>query len=49
MSLIKCPECGSKNVLKISTINRATSVAMVGVASSKIGKQYECKNCKHKW
>lgn len=45
----KCPNCGSTNTQRISTANRATSVAMVGLASSKIGKQYECKNCKHKW
>ncbi len=46
---IKCPNCGSTNVSKISTLNRSVSVAAVGLASSKIGKQYECKNCKHKW
>lgn len=46
---IKCPICGSTNVAKISTLNRSVSVATVGLASSKIGKQYECKNCKHKW
>lgn len=46
---LKCPVCGSTNVAKISTLNRSVSVATVGLASSKIGKQYECKNCKHKW
>lgn len=46
---LKCPICGSANVSKISTLNRGVSVATVGFASSKIGKQYECKNCKHKW
>ena len=45
----KCPMCGSSNTERIGTLNRATSVAMVGLASSKIGKQYQCKNCKHKW
>ena len=44
-----CPMCGSKNTMKISTVNRAASVAMVGVASSKIGKQYQCKACGYKW
>ena len=44
-----CPMCGSKKVKKIGTINRAASVATVGLASSKIGKQYECDDCKHKW
>lgn len=45
----KCPVCGSANVSKISTLNRSASIATVGLASSKIGKQYECKACKHKW
>lgn len=44
-----CPMCGSKKVKKIGTMNRAASVATVGLASSKIGKQYECDDCKHKW
>lgn len=45
----KCPNCGSVNTQIISTLNRAVSIGAVGLASSKIGKQYECKNCKHKW
>lgn len=45
----KCPLCGSKNLVKISTADRVVSVGMVGVASGKIGKQYKCKNCKHMW
>ena len=45
----RCPQCNSTNIEKISTTNRAISVAMVGVASGKIGKQYKCKNCKHMW
>lgn len=44
-----CPACGSRNTNRISTINRTASVATFGLASSKIGKQYECKACKHKW
>lgn len=44
-----CPMCGSKKVKRISNMNRATSVATMGLASSKIGKQYECDDCKHKW
>lgn len=46
---IKCPVCGSTRVNKISTANRLTSVFAFGLASSKIGKQYECKSCRHKW
>lgn len=46
---LKCPACGSSRIKKISTMSRAVSVELVGLASSKIGKQYECQNCKHKW
>lgn len=43
---IKCPYCNSADVVKISTLNRAVSVGLVGLASSKIGKQFHCNNCK---
>ena len=36
-----CPVCGSKNTKRLSTTNRAVSIAVVGLASDKIGKQYE--------
>lgn len=45
----QCPMCGSQNTQRISTLSRTASVAAVGLASSKIGKQFECKNCKCKW
>ena len=45
----RCPRCGRTDTRRIGNINRATSVAFWGLASSKIGKQYECYNCKHKW
>lgn len=45
----KCPQCGSDKIVKISTTNRAVSIAVTGLASGKIGKQYQCKNCKHMW
>lgn len=45
----KCPVCGSTDTNRISENSRAFSVAVFGLASSKIGKQYECKSCKHKW
>lgn len=45
-----CPVCGSKKYVKrISTLNRMTSIAIVGLASSKIGKQYECTYCRYRW
>ena len=46
---IKCPNCGSINTKKITTTSRVISTAMVGMASSKIGKQFECKDCGYKW
>ena len=45
----KCPTCGSTNVKHISTLNRAVSIGAFGLFSSKIGKNYECLNCKAKW
>lgn len=45
----KCPTCGSTNVRRISTLDRAVSVGILGIFSGKIGKNYECLNCKAKW
>ena len=47
--MFMCPMCGSNKVKKISDLNRAASVATKGLASSKIGKQWECDDCHHKW
>lgn len=49
LSYINCPVCGSAKIKKISAVNRMVSVFVTGLASSKLGKQYECLNCKHKW
>lgn len=46
---LKCPVCNSVNIKKISTIGRIASIATLGLASSKIGKQYQCNKCGHKW
>lgn len=45
----QCPNCGSLQTKRITTANRAASVYMVGLASDKIGKQFECPVCKYKW
>lgn len=45
----KCPTCGSTKITKISTMNRTFSVFTAGLASSKIGKQFQCNNCGYKW
>ena len=44
-----CPYCKSKKVKSIGTFNRALSIHLWGLASSKIGKDFECDNCKRKW
>lgn len=46
---LKCPVCGSSNVKRISNTSRAISVELMGLASLKIAKQYQCKDCKHMW
>lgn len=45
----KCPICGSTNIKEISTLSKVTSFAMVGLLSSKIGKQMKCENCGYKF
>lgn len=45
----KCPTCGSTDVQLISTASRLGSALLFGLASSKIGKTMECKNCGYKW
>lgn len=45
----KCPQCTSTNIERISTTSRMMSLATVGLASGKIGKQYKCKNCGNMW
>lgn len=44
-----CPVCGASKVIRISDASRTISVAVNGLASNKIGKQYECENCLHMW
>ena len=46
---LSCPYCKSSNVSKISTLNRAFSVSLFGLASSKIGKTHKCNNCGSTW
>ncbi len=45
----RCPHCGSTDIEKISTSSRELSVAISGLASGMIGKQYKCKKCRHMW
>ena len=44
-----CPTCHSPDIVKIGSAERAGSVLLFGVFSSKINKQFEFKNCGYKW
>lgn len=48
-NLPKCPACGSLNVKKIGSVERAASVGLFGLFSKKINKSFECKNCGYTW
>ena len=41
----KCPICNSKNLKKITVTNRAVSIAIFGILSTKINKQWHCNDC----
>lgn len=45
----KCPTCGSTNIRKIGTGERAASVVGLGLLSKKINKTWKCNNCGHTW
>lgn len=45
----KCPTCGSTNIHKISVASKAGSVALWGIFSRKVHKQWHCNNCKSEW
>lgn len=45
----RCPSCGSSNVSKIGVMNRAVSIQLWGLASSKIGKTHKCNHCGTTW
>lgn len=42
---VKCHYCGSTNTKKISNISKASSVAMFGIFSKKVHKEWHCNNC----
>ena len=42
---VKCIYCGSTNVKKISGLSKAGSVAMWGIFSKKVHKEWHCNNC----
>ncbi|MCI9448074.1 MAG: hypothetical protein HFH36_11955 [Lachnospiraceae bacterium] len=45
----KCPTCGSGNIKKISASSKAASVAMWGLLSRKVHKQWHCRHCGSEW
>ena len=46
LNKVHCPYCNSSNCKKISGISKATSVAMFGIFSQKVKKQWHCNNCR---
>ena len=45
----KCPTCGSTNVQEISGLSKAGSVALWGIFSRKVHKQWHCNGCGSEW
>lgn len=45
----QCPACNGYNTRRIGVVRRSVDVEIFGLASSTIGKQYECLDCQHKW
>lgn len=43
---VSCPYCHSTNVKKIGAVGRLVSVGTLGLAGSKISKQWHCNGCK---
>lgn len=43
---IECPYCHSTNVTRISNTERVASIAMLGIFSKKINKNFKCNSCK---
>lgn len=44
-----CPTCNSTNIRKISGISKAGSIAVWGIFSRKVHKQWRCNNCGSEW
>ena len=44
-----CLTCGSTNIKKISGLSKVGSVAMWGILSRKVHKQWHCNNCSSEW
>ena len=45
----RCPTCSSTRIHKISALSKAGSVAMFGIFSQKVKRQFHCDNCGYEW
>ncbi len=45
----RCPTCGSTNLRKITTGQKALSVWAFGLLSQKVKRQFKCNNCGYEW
>lgn len=45
----ECPTCHSKNVQRISGLERGASIVGLGIFSKKINKSFKCKSCGYTW
>ena len=45
----RCPMCGSNKIKNISMTQKVVSAELLGLASNKIGKTYQCDECKYMW
>lgn len=45
----KCPNCGMNAGHRIDDFSKKASIGFWGIASSKLGKTYECANCNYMW
>ena len=45
----KCPTCQSTDIRKVSGTSKVISVAMFGLLSQKVRKQFHCNNCGYEW
>lgn len=45
----RCPSCQSTQIRKIDAVERAGSVAFLGIFSRKINKSFKCRNCGYTW
>ena len=45
----ECPTCHSRNVQRISGLERGASILAFGIFSKKINKSFKCNDCGYTW